>query len=128
MLMVFCIGTVSMEAQVYYFRTTGFAYKQINSYGHWTDWTDWQSSDMLITMNLDTDVVRIYSKTPQTYRITQHVRNFTDENGGKQVEFRFIDQDNDRGAMRLRIERNGNSQIYIDFNNIMWVYNVVRTQ
>ena len=32
----------------------------------------------------------------------------------------------DYGYIRLRIERNGNSQIYIDFADVMWVYNVVR--
>ena len=113
-------------AQTYTYRTTEFAYKQMNSYGRWYDWTPWEDSDMYITINFDTDVVKIYSPVTQTYRITQYIRNYTDSSGGTQAEYKFIDQDGDYGNMRLRIERNGNSQIYIDFANIMWVYNVRR--
>ena len=46
--------------------------------------------------------------------------------GGTNVKFYVIDQDYDRGSIRLRVERNGNSQIYVDFSNVAWVYNVVR--
>lgn len=113
--------------QVYTYRTTGYAYKQVNSYGNWSDWSSWQDSNMSMVINFNTDVVTIYSPTTQRYRITQFIRNFTDSSGGKQVEFAFIDQDGDKGHMRLRIETNGNSQVYIEFTNIMWVYNVRRT-
>ena len=113
--------------QVYTYRTTGYAYKQVNSYGNWTNWSDWQDSDMTMVINFNTDVVTIYSPTTQRYKITKFIRNFTDNSGGKQVEFAFVDQDGDKGHMRLRIETNGNSQVYIEFTNIMWVYNVRRT-
>lgn len=126
LMLVMVLGFTVADAQVQYYRTTGFAYKQMN-YGRWSNWSDWEDSDMLITINLSNDVVKIYSPTTQTYRILSHTRNFTDTSGGQQMEFKFIDQDGDRGTMRLRIERNGNSQLYIQFSNIIWVYNVVRT-
>lgn len=126
-LMALSIGVSIANAQTYFYRTTEFAYKQTNDYGHWSNWSDWEDSDMLITINFTTDVVVIYSPTTQRYKIIQYVRNYTDDKGGKQVEFKFIDQDGDRGTMRLRIERNGNSQLYIEFSNVMWVYNVRRT-
>ena len=127
LMLVMVLSFAAADAQIQYYRTTGFAYKYVNSYGRWTNWTDWQSSDMVITINFNTDVVKIYSPQTQTYRILEHTRNFTDSSGGKQVEFKFIDQDGDRGSMRLRIERNGNSQLYVEFSNIIWVYNVVKT-
>jgi hypothetical protein len=127
MLMMVFSFTVA-NAQIQFYRTTSFAYKTANDYGRWTNWSDWEDSDMLVMFNLSGDLVKIYSPKTQTYRITKYVRNFTDSSGGKQVEFKFIDQDNDNGTMRLRIETNGNSQIYIQFSNVIWVYNVVRTQ
>ena len=126
LLMVIGIG-MAVNAQTYYYRTTAFAIKQMNDYGRWSDWSDWEDSDMLMTINFDDDVVKIFSPTPQKYVITKYVKNYTDSSGGKQVEFKFVDQDGDRGNMRLRIERSGNSQVYIEFGNIMWVYNVKRT-
>lgn len=118
---------VEVKAQIYTYRTTGYAIKKVNSYGNWTDWSAWQDSDLSMVINFNTDMVTIYSPKTQRYKITEFVRNFTDDSGGKQVEFVFIDQDGDRGHMRLRIETNGNSQIYIEFSNIIWVYNVRRT-
>lgn len=116
-----------VKAQVHYFKTTAYAFKKVNSYGNWNSWSDWQKSNMVMTIDYNNDVVKVYSPKTQTYRITKHVGTFTDSSGGQQVEFAFIDQDGDRGHMRLRIEKNGNSQAYFEFSNIMWVYNVVRT-
>ena len=116
-----------VKAQVYTYRTTAYAYKKVNSYGNWTSWSDWQDSDMTMVINYNTDVITIYSPTTQRYKITKFVRKYTDSSGGQQVEFAFVDQDGDKGHMRLRIETNGNSQVYIEFSNIMWVYNVRRT-
>lgn len=122
MVMLFSISLVT-SAQTYYYRTTSFAIKE-KPYGNWSDW---EASNILITINYNTDIVRIYSPKTQVYKITQWIRNYIDENGGRQVEFKFIDQDGDRGHMRLRIERNGNSQLYVEFADIMWVYNLYRT-
>jgi hypothetical protein len=126
LLMVLGIGIYEAKAQIYAYQTTEFAYKQVNSYGNWTNWSSWEPSNILLTINFDNDIVTIYSNTTQVYHIIQYVRNYVDDSGGKQAEFRFIDQDGDRGTMRLRIERSGNSQVYIEFSNIMWVYNVKR--
>lgn len=120
--------SVTCLAQVYTYRTTDYAYKQVNSStGKWSGWSDWQDSNMTMVINFNTDVVTIFSPTTQRYKITKFVREFTDNSGGKQVEFAFVDQDGDKGHMRLRIEKNGNSQVYVEFSNIMWVYNVRRT-
>ena len=117
-----------VKAQTYRYNATSFAYKVVNSYGSWTNWTDWESCNVPIVMDYDNDVVTIYSNKTQIYRITKYIRKYTDSSGGSQVEFNFVDQDYDKGVMRLRIERNGNSQMYIDFANIMWVYNVRRVR
>ena len=129
--MLICALSIALpseiKAQVYTYRTTGYAYKKVNSYGNWNDWSEWLDSDMSMVINFNTDQIVIYSPTTQRYKITKHVRNYTDNSGGKQVEFAAVDQDGDKCHIRLRIEKNGNSQIYIEFSNIMWVYNVRRT-
>lgn len=116
-----------VKAQVYTYRTTGYAYKKINSYGNWTQWSDWQDSDMRVVINFNTDVITIYSPKTQIYKVTEHLRNFTDSSEGKNVEFAAIDEDGLRCHIRLRIETNGNSQIYCSWSNLIHVYNVRRT-
>ena len=121
------IGVVETKAQVYTYRTTGYAYKKVNSYGNWTQWSDWQDSDMRVVINFNTDVITIYSPKTQIYKVTEHLRNFTDSSGGSQVEFAAVDEDGLRCHIRLRIETNGNSQIYCEWSNLIHVYNVRRT-
>lgn len=118
--------SLTANAQVQYYRTTEFSYKQKNSYGNWTNWSNWEDSDLIVTIDLTNDVIKIYSPKTQIYKVLSY-EGAPSDSSGRQVKFRVIDQDGDYGYVRLRIENNGNSQVYIEFNNIIWVYNVRRT-
>jgi hypothetical protein len=108
-------------SQIINFKATSVAIKEVGY-----KWSDWQRCDILITFNLKTDKVVIYSRSIQIYKVITQGQNFIDESGGEQVKYKVIDQDDDLGSMRLRVETNGNSQIYIDFADVSWVYNVIR--
>lgn len=125
---ILCLTLVSFaaSAQIIEFRTTAYTQKQINSYGQWSDWIPWQDSSMLIQMNLNTDIITIYSPVVQRYYITNYVGNYTDKDGEQSAEYKFIDQDGDRGTMKLMVRKSGRSEIYIMFRNIIWVYTVLR--
>ena len=125
MMFAFLLSVVAASAQVQYYRSTGYA--QADVYNGRYVWGEWKSSNVTITLNLNTDIITIYSPRTQIYRVISVGDAYVDESGGRQVPFKVIDQDGDRGTIRLRIEANGNSQIYVDFSNIAWVYNVVRT-
>lgn len=127
-MLLLVLGFATADAQVQYYRTTAYAEAKIYN-GVYT-WGDWQDSNMLLVINLNTDVIKIYSPTQQIYMVYGTYKNgdaYTDSSGGRNVKFYVIDQDGDKGEIRLRIESNGNSQVYVDFKNVAWVYNVVRT-
>lgn len=125
-LILVCFFTIVAYSQnVLYYRATSFAMKYINEYGVWTNWTDWEKSDVTISLDLTNDLIRINSTSPQTYVVVEEVPADYDSSG-EQIKFRVIDQDYDYGYVRLRVESNGNCQMYVDFSNIMWVYNIVR--
>lgn len=129
LMLMLSFAFTSANAQVQYYRTT--AYAEARVYNGTYVWSDWQKSDMTLVINLNTDVITIYSPRIQIYRVYGTANNgnaYTDSSGGTNIKFYVIDQDGDRGEVRLRIERNGNSQIYVDFNNVAFVWNVVRTQ
>lgn len=108
-------------SQIINFKATSVAIKEVGY-----KWSDWKKCDILITFNLRTDKVVIYSRSIQIYKVLTQGQSYIDESGGEQVKYDVIDQDDDLGDMRLRVERNGNSQIYIDFADVSWVYNVIR--
>ena len=130
-LMLICALSIALpsevKAQVYTYKTTGYAHKEVNSQGNWNDWSDWLDSNMRVTISYDDDIIVIYSPKKQIFRITKHIRNYTDNSGGKQAEFAAVDQDGDRCHIRMRIETNGNSQLYVEYSNLILCWNVKRT-
>lgn len=121
---LFCVGAV--QAQTQWFKATEFAVRVVDN-GRWTKWSDWESIDINIKFDLSNDLIIIYSQETQIYKVLEQVKSPYDSNG-TQVKFRVLDQDYDKGFLRLRVENNGNSQIYVDYADISWVYNVVRTR
>ncbi len=127
MMLTMMLGTsIDANAQTYNYRSTEFSYKYMNNNGYWTNWSEWEPSNIRIKIDFDDDTIIIYSKSVQVYQVTDYLGKYTDESGGQQTKFKVIDQDSDIGTVRLRIEQNGNSQLYVDFADVMWVYNVRR--
>ena len=122
------VGFAFASAQTQWYRATSYAYKFTNSYGNWMEWSDWIKCDIAVKLDLDTDMIVIYSNKTQIYAVYDYNGRASDGNGGVYAEYRVIDQDYDKGKIRLRVERNGNSQLYVDFADVMWVYNVQRTR
>ena len=119
---------IKTYAQVQWYKTTSMAIKYVNDNGYWSDWSDWEKCTIAICINLNTDVITIYSNKTQYYKVVETGEPPQDKTG-RQVLFYCIDGDGDKCTIRFRIENsNGNSQIYVDFANIMWVYNVYRTE
>lgn len=119
--------TQTIKADVYEFKTTAYARATVNN-GCYT-WTDWKSSNMKIVMNGNTDKIIVYSPRTQIYKIYgayNDANPYTDNDGGQTVKFYVTDQDGDYGHVRLRIAPNGTYQIYVDFNDCAWVYNVIK--
>lgn len=124
--LVLLFSFITVQAQVYQYRTFQYAYQKTDSYGNWLKWTEWEPSNMLITISFDNDYIIIYSPKIQTFKITEHIRTYTDNSGGRQVEFSAIDGDSDKCHIRLRIETNKNSQLYVDYANLRLCWNVRR--
>lgn len=120
--LLFILTAVQLQAQTMWFRTTAFASKIVGS-----DWTDWQQSNMKVKIDLQEESIVIYSPETQVYVVLRELDPPVDKTGTT-VKFLVLDQDYNRGAIRLRIENNGNSQLYVDYADMSWVYNVVRIE
>ena len=129
LLILLCFISITGYAQVQWYRTTQYAEATIINNRYY--WGDWESSNMRLCIDIGNDQIIVYSPRTQIYQVYGVYNNgqpYVDDSGGTNIKFYVIDQDYDRGNIRLRVEKNGNSQIYIDFSNVAWVYNVVRTQ
>ena len=122
MVFAFLLTVMSMDAQTYKFKTTAFAYKTLGHYG-WSRWTDWEQSSMLVVINADRDVITVYSQDPQEYDIIDYQGEERDSNG-KSIRYLCVNEDGLRCNIRLRKQYDGSIQLYVDFNDVMWVYSL----
>ena len=117
LMMLFSLISLTTFAQTEWFTATEFAIKVDN------EWSDWIDCDVSVKIDIGNDKVTIYSNEVQIYRIIDEVDPPRDKNG-TQVAFSMIDQDGDRGMFRIRKQYDGAIQIYVDFSDISWVYNI----
>ena len=126
-LLLVIISAIAAYSQTIYLKTTAYTIRHYNyTYSRWNSWSDWQSSDMLVTFDLDNDIVKIYSPKTQIYAIYSAGEPYYDSDGDFNMEFKFIDQDYDSGTMCLLQRQSGASEIYIRFANMQWCYRVRR--
>lgn len=125
MLLLVSVFTLSAEEQWY--NSQSYAYKYKTNYGSWSSWSDWQTCNLNIKFDLNSDWIIIYSNKTQYYKVIQFRGQRTELDGSQQAYFIANDANGGRVQIRLRMETNGNSQIYVEYSDAMWVYNVVRT-
>ena len=109
------------NAEIYKFYTTDFAYKIKDTNGYWSEWSDWEACRCLTIINTDRDVINIYSQTPQEFDVYE-ISGETSDREGKTIEFKCVDANGLRCKIRLRKQNDGVLQMYVDYNDIMYVY------
>ena len=122
--LLFAMISICSFAQVYKYQTTELAIKTQNSRGNWGDWSDWEDCSCLVVINLDKDKITIYSKERQEYDVYECDDPYEDSDGDTVIKMKAVDQDGDNCTVRLIIRKSGQTQLYVDFNNVMWVYNI----
>lgn len=117
------IFSMSMYSEILTCRTNLFAINEYNEYyGEWTGWSDWEESNMLVTINAEDGIVVINSPYRQVYSFISNARDYYDSDNERNIEVKFIDQDGDRGTLRLILRNSGNLEMYINFSNVRWCY------
>jgi len=112
--------------QVLKVRSTSLSYKyKINDYS-WSEWSDPTETSVLIVLDEDIDRITIYSAKKQIYDITENDGKTTDSDGDEIWSFLCVNEDGLDCRVRLvRLNsQNGRLQLYVDFNDMNWVYNV----
>ena len=112
--------------QVYKLKSTSFSSKyKINDY-RWSEWSEATESSVLITFDLNKERITIYSKTTQVYDIAEYEGKTTDEDGDDFYSYYCVNEDGLTCRVRLAKlnSQNGRNQVYVDFSDMRWMYNV----
>lgn len=127
LLLIFTLSTLpllSFSQDVIKFRTSSLSTKTTDNYGNWKSWSAWEDVSVLVV--LKDDRVTIYSSSTQEYDITEYNGESTDDDGDTVMKIKCVDQDGDMCTLGLIFGEDDAIQLYVDFSNIMWVYNMTR--
>lgn len=115
----------SICAEVTKFTAYEFSYKTHDEYSnYWTDWSRWEKCNILVVVNFDANRINIYSSTPQEFDIIQYYDIYTDNDGDTVLKHECVDADGVRCTVRIIIRQDGTKQLYCDYSNVMYVYNM----
>lgn len=125
-LLLFCIVSLCSYSQVYNYKSYEFAARKTDFYGNWLPWTDWIKSDCNIVLDAYTDVLTIYSRQRQVYKILRHLGNKRDMDGSYIIEWYARDSEYLNLKLSMRIQENGVLQLYIEYSDLKFVYNIIK--
>lgn len=107
-------------------RATAYSSRhKINAY-KWSDWINWEETSVLITIDTETGRITVYSSELQVYDIAGNEGESTDTDGDQTLSLHCIDDEGLQCTVRVVSlnSQNGEIQLYVDYNNVSWVYNV----
>ena len=114
---------ISVSAQTYRYRATQLAIGERSAYSGNIIWGDWQKVNVIITINLDNDYIKVYSAREQNYVIVKYKeKTVYDKYGGESLNMTAVDEEGIECDMSLRVQSDGIAQLYSYYNNSAWVY------
>ncbi len=126
---LFTLLANTLIAQVTKFKSTSYASKTKNEYTKkWSKWSAFEETEVLITIDLTNERIRIFSKKEQVYDIIKYYDKETDSDGDETLQFLCVNEDGIKCFVRFVVlnSQNGRRQLYVDFADMMWVYNIYK--
>lgn len=111
-------------AEVTKYTAYSLAMKTADNRGNWSKWSDWESCSILIVIDFDKERLTIYSHKTQVFDIISYEDWESDGEGGRTMSLSCVDDEGLRCTLRYRQDKDGDLQLYVDYNNLMYVYNI----
>lgn len=124
LLVLFAIISSNAFSQVLKFRSYSFSikYQERNT---WSKWSEPEETSVLIVFNLDKERVSIFSKETQEYDIIETYKKVIDRDGDEVFRYVCIDKNGLRCNIRwIYLKSQTRWQVYVDYKDMMWMYNV----
>lgn len=117
----------SSFSQITKCRTTTTTFKSKDEYTNkWSKWDEWKETNILITFDISSDRIKVFSKEEHVYDIIKYYPKSIDNDGDETLKFHCVDEEGIKCFVRLvkLNSQDGRNQLYIDFANIAIAYNI----
>ena len=113
------------SAQVQKFKALSVVTRYENK-GSWTKWSAPTETDILLSINVDDNKIKIYSEKTQIYDIVKYYETEYDEDGDETIKMFCEDKNGNNCYVDLvkLNSQNGRLQLYIRYSDMNWMYNL----
>lgn len=126
LLLILFFASATTYAQKYRFKTSSFMVSNKDNKGNWSDWSKPQKSEMVVTLDMESHRIVVYSEVIQLFSIMKYGNQ---ENKGDDDVVTFNCVDNNGVECTLSIytrKKQGNrNQLYITYQDMIIVYNML---
>ena len=112
-------------AQPIRFKTSSVSYTDKKDGGNWNEWSDFVEANVLIALDAKKDLITVNSSEVQSFRIKAY-GEIEDTAETNIVPFECVDNKFSKCTIFIitKKKENNRMQIYINYNEVKFVYNV----
>lgn len=124
-LTVLCLGFLKSYAQPIRFKTSSVSFTDKKNDGNWNEWSDFINANVLITLDAKKDLILINSSEVQSFKIKAY-GEIEDTEEVNIVPFDCVDNKFSKCNIFIitKKKENNRMQIYINYNEVKFVYNI----
>lgn len=101
------------------------SYKRLVEKDKWTDWTDWREYYVEIVFDTDSNTITIYDEDiEKVYKIHPTYEKSEDCNSIT-IRYKVVESENNCLYIRFRNQNDGVKQLYLDYKDLVYVYNLM---
>lgn len=118
---MFLLFSATVFSQVNRFNAYEYNYKLTDK-----EWVGREACNIPVVINATDGTIKIYNTYNQSFKVTEVLFNGYDNDGDYVVKFYCIDNRSVGCYIRLIKRTSGINQIYVDYTDITYVYNLQR--
>lgn len=113
-----------VNAQVGRFRCENLATRILNNNDKWDEWSDWKPCNYLITINVESQRITIYSNSLLTYDMIENKGKTYDKEGNPIYTFMCLDEDLKKCELTLYYNPEVGNYLIVSYSNFELMYKV----
>ena len=123
--LTFCFAVQNSYAQPIRFKTSSVSFTEKDAKGNWNEWSEFVDANVLVTLDAKKDLITINSSEVQSFKIKAY-GEIEDNDEVNIVPFECMDNKFSKCNIVIitKKKENNRMQIYINYNEVKFVYNI----
>lgn len=123
--LIFSFGIQNVTAQPIRFKTSSVSFTEKDTKGNWNEWSEFVDANVLVTLDAKKDLITINSSEVQSFKIKAY-GEIEDNDEVNIVPFECMDNKFSKCNIVIitKKKENNRMQIYINYNEVKFVYNI----